>query len=229
MPRNIACLFSGGKDSTYALHWAYLQGFRVKCLITLHPLRRDSWMFHRPCIEVTKFQAKALDLPIIYRYSSGVKEKELEDLKLAIKLAMDRYGIEGMVAGALLSDYQRMSVALVSEDVGIKTYVPIWRRDQESYMRELIRFGFKVMITSVTCYGLPISLVGKVINNELLEDIIKRARKYGFNPAFEGGEAETLVVDAPLFKARLIVWGDVVRRGLYEATYVVKGAELEWK
>ena len=227
--RNVACLFSGGKDSTYSLHWAVLQGFKVKCLITIIPKREDSWMFHRPCIELTELQSKALGIPRIVKCTLGIKEKELIDLRDALDEAKRVYGIEGVVAGALSSDYQRMRIALVSEDVGIKTYVPIWRRDQESYMRELIRFGFKVMITSVTCYGLPISLVGKVINNELLEDIIKRARKYGFNPAFEGGEAETLVVDAPLFKARLIVWGDVVRRGLYEATYVVKGAELEWK
>ncbi len=229
MVRNVACLFSGGKDSTYSLHWAVLQGFRVKCLVTIIPKREDSWMFHRPCIELTELQSKALGIPRIVKYTLGIKERELIDLRDALDEAKRVYGIEGVVAGALLSDYQRMRIALISEDVGIKTYVPIWRRDQEGYMRELIKFGFKVMVTSVTCYGLPTSLVGKVINDELLEDILRRAKKYGFNPAFEGGEAETLVVDAPLFKARLIVWGDVVGRGPYEATYVVKGAELEWK
>ncbi|HIQ23913.1 MAG TPA: ATP-binding protein, partial [Pyrodictium delaneyi] len=31
-----ACsMFSGGKDSTYALHWAALHGFDVCCLLSL--------------------------------------------------------------------------------------------------------------------------------------------------------------------------------------------------
>ncbi len=229
MVRRVACLFSGGKDSTYSLHWAVLQGFRVECLITIIPEREDSWMFHRPCVELTKYQSKALGIPRLVRRSSGIKERELTDLREAIREAMDLYGIEGVVAGALLSDYQRMRIALICEELGLKTYVPIWRRDQEEYMRELVRSGFKVMVTSVTCYGLPKSLVGKVLNNELVEEIISRARKYGFNPAFEGGEAETLVIDAPLFKARLVVEGEVVSRGPYEATYLVRGVKLEWK
>lgn len=229
MPRVVACLFSGGKDSTYSLHWAVLQGFKVACLVTIHPIREDSWMFHRPCIELTRLQSKALGIPIIYRYTSGVKEVELGDLKKALKEAVDRCGIEGVVAGALLSDYQRMRISLISEELGIKTYVPIWRRSQENYMRELVRMGFKVLVTSVKSYGLPTTLVGKILDEDMVEQIIEKARKYGFNPAFEGGEAETLVIDAPLFRYMLRVDGEVVRVGSYEAYLKVKGAWLERK
>ncbi len=222
----IACLFSGGKDSTYALHWAVLQGFEVECLVTLKPLRRDSWMFHRPCIELAKLQSKALGIPIIFMETKGEKERELEDLKLALKKAIEIYNVNGVVAGALLSDYQRMRIAITCEELGLKTYTPIWRRNQEDYMREIVEIGFKVMITSVSCYGLPTSLVGKVISREIIEDIIRRARKYGFNPAFEGGEAETLVLDAPLFKKKLAVRGRVRIVSDFEAHYVVEDAYL---
>ena len=222
----VACLFSGGKDSTYALHWAVLQGFRVECLVTLKPARADSWMFHRPCIELSKLQSKALGIPIVFMETKGEKERELEDLKLALKKAIDTYGVGGVVAGALLSDYQRMRIALICEELGLKTYTPIWRRGQEEYMRELVKSGFKVMITSITCYGLPTSLVGRVLDEGVVEDIIRRARKYGFNPAFEGGEAETLVLDAPLFKKKLIVRGRVKVVSDFEAYYIVEEACL---
>lgn len=186
-------------------------------------------MFHRPCIELTRLQSKALGIPIIYRYTSGVREAEIKDLRKAVGEAIDRYGIEGVVAGALLSDYQRMRIALISEELGVKTYVPIWRRSQENYMRELVRTGFKVLVTSITCYGLPTTLVGKVLDEDIVEYIIEKAREYGFNPAFEGGEAETLVIDAPLFRYRLRVDGEVVRVGPYEAYLKVRGAWLEEK
>ncbi len=229
MVGRVTCLYSGGKDSTYALHWAFLQGFEVPCLVVLRPRAADSWMFHRPCIDLTRLQARALGLPLIFRETSGVKEEELEDLKEALREAAREYGVRGVVAGALLSDYQRMRISLVCEELGLKSYTPIWRRDQESYMRELVRSGFKVMVISVSCYGLPTSLVGKVLEEQLVEDIIARARKYGFNPAFEGGEAETLVVDAPLFKYRLRVNGRVVRTGEFEAHLEVREARLEPK
>lgn len=222
----LGALFSGGKDSTYALHWAFLKGFEVVCLITLKPKREDSWMFHRPAVEITKLQAKALELPQIYVETSGLKGVELEDLKLALKMAIERFNIKGVVAGALLSDYQRMNINMVCEELNLKTYAPLWRKSQEEYMRELVRFGFKFMITSINVEGLPPTLIGKVLSEEDIEYIIRLAHKYEFNPAFEGGEAETLVVDAPLFKRYLKVKGHSLKVGSQNWIFIVENVEL---
>ncbi len=208
----VAVLFSGGKDSTYAVHWSFLHGFYVKCLISFKPKREDSYMFHYPCIDLTRLQAEALQLPLEVFYTSGIKDREIEDLKKGIQNIVGRYGIDGIVTGALLSDYQRMNIALVCEELGLRTYNPLWRKNQELYLRELVEFGFKIMITSVNVYGIPISLLGKVLNLDDVKLIIELSRKYGFNPAFEGGEAETLVLDAPLFRKRLSITKYMVYR-----------------
>jgi len=229
MVRRIAALFSGGKDSTYSLHWAILQGMDVKCLITLKPLTRDSWMFHRPGIEVTKIQAKVLNIPQIFVETKGIKEEELKDLKEALRIAINRYRIEGIVAGALLSDYQRLRILSVANELGLQVYNPLWRKNQEKYMRELVKSGFKVLITSISAFGMPKFVVGKVLDEYLVELIIDRARKYKFNPAFEGGEAETLVVDAPLFREEIMVYGDVVEYGDYEAEFIIRDIKLRPK
>ncbi len=217
----VCSLFSGGKDSTYALHWAVMKGFEITCLVTMLPEREDSWMFQHPNVEFAKFQAEAMGFPHFFERTSGRKDEELNDLKRAFQRAKEM-GAEGIVTGALLSDYQRLNVNLVAEELGLKTYSPLWRKNQEEYMRELVREGFRFIVTSASAYGFPFELVGKEVDEEDVERIIYAARKFGFNPAFEGGEAETFVVYAPLFKKKLNVEGEKVRLGEFEWKFIIR-------
>ncbi len=222
-----ACsLYSGGKDSNYALHLAFFKGFNIKCLITLKPKRENSWMFHYPMIDYTEYQAKALELPQIRVETSGIKGEELKELRKALELAMERYDIEAVVTGALLSDYQRMNINFVAEELGLAVYSPLWRKNQEEYIRDLVKHGIKALIIEIKTYGLPLKFLGKVIDEKNVNEIIYRARKYGFNPAFEGGEAETFVIDAPLFKYKLKVYGREIIVSEFEGKYVVEKIEL---
>ncbi|MDD5111699.1 MAG: TIGR00289 family protein, partial [Candidatus Altiarchaeota archaeon] len=92
----VAVLFSGGKDSNYALYWALNQGFEVSHLVAIIPKRDDSYMFHLPCIGYAKLQAESIGIPIIQREVSGIKEKEVSELEgLLAKLDVD-----GIVSGA---------------------------------------------------------------------------------------------------------------------------------
>jgi len=224
----VCTLFSGGKDSTFALHWAVLKGFDVKCLLTIKPQSSESWMFHYPLIELTRLQAKSIGIPHLYYTSSGTKE-EVDDLYRGFRQAIKRYGIKGMVTGALLSDYQRMNINMIAEELGLNIYSPLWRKRQDCYMRELVRDGFSFMIISISVYGLPSKFLGKILDNDDIEDIIMRAKIYGFNPAFEGGEAETFVVDAPLFKKVIRITGTPIQINEYNWKYMVKDAWLEDK
>jgi len=222
-----ACsLYSGGKDSNYALHLAFFKGFNIKCLVTLKPKRENSWMFHYPMIDYTEYQAKALELPQIRVETSGIKGEELKEFRKALELAMERYGIEAVVTGALLSDYQRMNINFVAEELGLAVYSPLWRKNQEEYIRDLVKHGIKALIIEIKAYGLPLKFLGKVIDEENVDEIIYRAKKYGFNPAFEGGEAETFVIDAPLFKYKLKVYGRKIIVSEFEGKYVVEKIEL---
>ncbi|MDT7861694.1 MAG: diphthine--ammonia ligase [Saccharolobus sp.] len=216
----ICALYSGGKDSTYALHWAVFKGFDVLCLITLIPKREDSWMFQYPNVNFTKYQAEAMGLKLFTFTTSGEKNLELEDLKRAFLRAKEE-GAEGIVSGALLSDYQRLNISIIAEEVGFKTYTPLWRKNQEEYMRWLVREGFKFIITSASAYGFPFELLGRIIEVEDVEKIIESSRKFGFNPAFEGGEAETFVTYAPLFKRELKVIGKLRKLSDYEWRYEI--------
>lgn len=218
----LGALFSGGKDSTYALHWAVAKGFDVRCLITVIPRSEDSMIFHRPAVEYTALQSRALGIPQIV--TRGRSDREVEDLKGILESAVKSYELDGIVTGALLSDYQRIRINMLCEELGLRTYSPLWRKDQGSYMLDLVDGGFRFIITSISAMGLPPRLLGRVIDRGQVEEIIRLSARYGFNPAFEGGEAETFVVDAPLFKFRVLVRGIVEKVSEYSWRYVIKEA-----
>ncbi len=210
-------LFTGGKDSSFTLYWMVLQGFRVKCLISIVPEYEDSMLYHRPIEGILHLQAGSAGIPLIVEHVSE-PEQELDALRRALTRAIDHYGIGGVASGALLSDYQRMRFSMIAEELGLKSYTPLWRIDQKKYMHELIDAGIRYMIISISSCGLPHSLLGRIIeDHETVNKVIELAEKYGFNPAFEGGEAETLVVDAPFFSRRICIDGLKEVLGPYNA------------
>ena len=218
----VCSMLSGGKDSMYALHWAVFHGFHVCCIASVRPRGWDSMLFHYPSVDIVPLQAKALGIPLI---SLSIGDDEYSGLVELFKMCKAQ-GAEGVVAGALLSDYQRLRFAMAALEAGMNIYAPLWRKSQEEYLRGLVREGFRVLVVSVQAYGLPESLVGSVLTPELVEEIVARARRYGFNPAFEGGEAETLVLDAPLFRYSIEVAGSVERLGPYHYVYKITSARL---
>ena len=215
-------MYSGGKDSTYALHWAVLHGFDVQCLGTVLPNQPDSMLFHYPAVRLTKLQAESMGFKLVQVKGSRDEYASLIELFTWFK----KLGADGVVAGALLSDYQRLRFSMAAEEVGLKTYTPLWRKNQEEYMRSLIREGFKFIIVTIQAYGIPEKFLGKVLTEDDIEEIIELSKLYGFNPGFEGGEAETLVIDAPLFRYRLEVEGKPRRIAPYHYVYDIYSARL---
>ncbi|MBI1971205.1 diphthine--ammonia ligase [Candidatus Woesearchaeota archaeon] len=201
----VASLFSGGKDSMFSLYWAVQQGWDVRCLVTLCPMNKDSWMFHTPNISWTRVQAEALGIPHILHKTSGEKEDELADLRDALQQAKQEYHLQGLVVGAILSDYQQERVNRICEEVGLKTFAPLWHKDQKLLLREMIDCGFDIIIQSIAADGLSKKWLGRRIDHAAYHDLVALQQKIGFHPAGEGGEFESFVLDCPLFNKRILV------------------------
>lgn len=196
-----AVLFSGGKDSALALMHA-LKGSDVQCLITMISQSDESYMFHVPNIRWAKLQAEAIGIPILIHTTHGEKEKELEDLESAIKDAIAQYGIEAIYTGAIGSRYQESRIAAIAQRLGITCTNPLWQKDQFEVLKELIKNGFDIIIVGVFGEGLD-SLLGLHIDNNSVDKIEQLKEKYDINPAGEGGEYESMVLNAPYFKRPL--------------------------
>lgn len=198
----LGILFSGGKDSCFALYKS-MQEHDIRCLITISSSNPDSFMFHTPNIKFAKDQAKAIGLPIIIKETKGEKEKELEDLKKAIKQAKEKYDLQGIVSGAIESSYQKDRIDQICKELYLESLAPLWHIDPEKYLNELVKEGFKVIITSVSAEGMTKEFLGKEINAEMIEKLKQLNKKYGVHIALEGGEAETFCIDGPVFKKKL--------------------------
>jgi predicted ATP pyrophosphatase (TIGR00289 family) len=201
----IAALISGGKDSIYAIYKAKQQRHDIVCLIAMESENPESYMFHIPNIHLTKLIAEAMNLPIIYSRTHGKKELELEDLKKTIKQVKEQYKVEGIVTGALASKYQKERIDKICTELGLTSIAPLWHINPEQYMNELIDEKFEVLIVGVASHGLTKDWLMKTINKESVEKLKQIKEKTDFNLAFEGGEAETLVLDCPLYKQKLEV------------------------
>jgi diphthine-ammonia ligase len=202
----LGLLFSGGKDSTYAGYLAKKYGHNVACLISIVSENKESYMFHTPTISLTERQSGLMNLPIIIQNTKGEKELELGDLESAIKKAIDKYKIEGVVSGAVESIYQATRVQQICSKLGIECFNPLWQKNQIDLLNELIKNNFEVIVTGVFAYPFDKSWVGKKIDKKFVEEISKLKEEYQINPAGEGGEFETLVVDCPLFSQPLQIY-----------------------
>jgi len=195
-------MFSGGKDSTYAIHRAFELGIDVDLLVTVVPQNPYSWMFHRPLIELTSLQAESMGLKHVYIDVSG--EKEIEVVELLEKLrGLVKHDYKYVIVGAIRSNYQRKRFEYVASKLGLKLFAPFWMEDSARHIIEVVERGIEFIISSITSYGIPMNFLGEVIDLQKALKLIELSKKYGFDPSFEGGEAETFVIYAPLFRYRI--------------------------
>ena len=223
----LAALFSGGKDSTYAIHLAKKLGHTVDVLLTLYPHSDESHLLHYPNINFTPLQSKSMKIPqFMEKTISNDPENETEKLNNLITNAKQNYSIEGIVHGGILSDYQRNNFSSVCKKNQLEILSPLWNKDPESYMKELLDENFEYIISAVSSDGLNDSWLGQTIDMNRLDKLQKLQKKFGFNLNFEGGEAETFVTNCPLFEKPLLIQDSTTEWDGYRGRFEILEAKL---
>ncbi len=224
----LGVLFSGGKDSTFALHKA-AEKEEVVCLITLVSENKESYMFHTPNIDVTTLQAEALGLPVIRKTTEGKPEGELEDLEEAVAEAIKDFKIEGVVTGAVESIYQAARIQRICNRLGVWCFNPLWKRNQKALLEEIVSEGFNAIISGVFAYPLDKTWLGKQIDEDMITKLVALSGEYGLSPSGEGGEIETTVLDAPLFKNKIQILNSEIEAKGNSGVFRIKQARLTEK
>jgi predicted ATP pyrophosphatase (TIGR00289 family) len=218
----VAALVSGGKDSILALYRAQKMGHTVDVLATMISDRDDSYMFHFPNIHLIDHISCALEIPLVKAQTSGIKEKELEDLKELIS-SLD---VDGVVSGAIQSSYQKKRIGKICDELGLESVTPLWNDNPLRIMNELIELKFKVIIVGIYTYGLNSSWLGKEINIETMHKLRELNKKYHISLVGEGGEYESLVLNGPIFKKRLEIIKAIANYENYRGVFFIKEARL---
>lgn len=201
MVMRVAVLSSGGKDSCAALWWALCKGWEVTHLVTVNITGGDSHMFQVPGVAAVQYQAQLAGIPWISLDSEGVQEQEIDDLQAAL----EKLDIDGIVSGALRSDYQKSRLERMCQKLDIISWTPLWHQSPLSHIRGLVDNGFGIMITGVSSEGLGQEWLGTTLSKESLTTLEKLSQEYRFNVDGEGGEYETLVLFGPHMDGKLVV------------------------
>jgi predicted ATP pyrophosphatase (TIGR00289 family) len=195
----VAVLATGGKDSALALHRVLSMGWDVKFLVTMIPERSDSWMFHYPNIQMADLFAEAVDVPLVKAQTSGIKETEVEDLKQLLT----KLDVEAVVSGAVASQYQKDRIDRTCEELQIKHIAPLWHEEPIKLLTEIVSLKMETIIVGVYAHGFDQTWLGRRIDEKTISDLVELNRRFQVSLVGEGGEYETLVLDAPFFKKRI--------------------------
>lgn len=216
----LAALFSGGKDSTYAL-WLASREHEIKFLVSMRSRNRESYMFHTAGMEMTEIQAEAMGIELIKMETDGIKEEELNDLEKILSELKEK-GIEGITSGAVASNYQKTRIESICKKLGLECLSPLWGRDPGKLLKEMVDNGFEIIIVAVAAGGLDQSWLGRKMDSSAIRELEGLNAKHGIHVMGEGGEYETMVTDCPFFGKRIVIedsekkWDSTTRSGELE-------------
>ncbi|PSP75470.1 ATP-binding protein [Halobacteriales archaeon QS_1_68_20] len=202
-------LFSGGKDSSWALYRALEEGLDVARLVTVHP-GDDSYMYHVPATDLAAQAAESVGIPLVEvdpgdlgaagtTDSSAQGDAEVEPLEAALRDLDDELdgGLAGVTAGAVESEYQTSRIEAMCERLGIDLFAPLWQEDPEELADAMLSAGFEITVVQVAAGGLDESWLGRTLDRDALADLQDLNDRYSVHLLGEGGEFETLVTDGP--------------------------------
>lgn len=218
----LASLYSGGKDSTFSLYLEEQMGHDVPYLVNVMPEDSASWIFHTPNLAVVPLMAEAMGKELITAPSSGTEEGDMEGLRNAL----DGLDVEGVITGAVWSDYQWDRMNLVCNDLGLKVFSPLWRKDQDLVMDAFLQSGIKAIIVGCYAEGLGKEWLGRVIDQDAVDELKRIREKTGISIMGEGGEYESMTISSPMHSHPLeIVESEIIWKR-DNGTLNVKSARL---
>ncbi|MFA5106488.1 MAG: diphthine--ammonia ligase [Candidatus Micrarchaeia archaeon] len=200
----LTVLFSGGKDSVFSAFWAMYQGHEVR-LLSLVP-ESDSMMFHFPNVKYCREQAGAMGVGIDFLHVEN--RNELAELEAFLSKQAKAGHCEGVVAGAIESEYQKQRIEQICARLGLASFAPLWRT-YDSYVSEVTEY-FNAVFSRVAAGGLGPEWLGKRFDSGFVR--MAKSSRMQINPSLEGGEGETFVLDAPFYSKRLEITSSLVEK-----------------
>ena len=187
-----AGLFSGGKDSLYAIYLAEKEGVKVEhliCLIPSFPVPSP----HAENLEAIKFIAKSMR-----RKLTIIDLHEGADEFISVLRSLN---VDILVAGDVCIEEHKSWLEKICNEANVNLLEPLFGRDTTKLFKEIFNSGFKAIIIGVDTRYLEEELLGFTLNKKTAARFLSRA---GYaDPLGENGEYHTLVTDCPLYPKSL--------------------------
>jgi len=214
-----AALTSGGKDSILSVQKAIDQGIQVTHLVTVRPENPDSFMFHSSNLDAVPVIARLSGITYVEILTKGEKEDELKDLSNGL----EQLEIDGITVGAINSVYQNERVHTIAENLGIRVFAPLWHMDPERLLRDVAERMDAILVVTAAD-GISEDLLGRHIDNDMIERLRQISARHHIHLAGEGGEYESLTLYAPFYSRPLRYSGSkVVHHGAGRNELILEG------
>jgi predicted ATP pyrophosphatase (TIGR00289 family) len=160
--------------------------------------------------------------------NSDETDNELIVMEKLLQDAKKQFQIDGLVHGGIKSNFQKEKFESLCLKLNLVSIAPLWETDPNEYMNELLDSNFHFMMISVSSDGLDEQWLGKLISKSDIKILNTLSDKFGFNLNFEGGEAETFVIDCPLFSNSIKINDFVKNWDGYRGRFEIVDAELNY-
>lgn len=188
--------WSSGKDSALALYKILAdKEFEISCLFTSVNQQLQRVSMHGIRIELVEAQAKSINLPLEIVQMPEMPTMEAYEEMMREKLnILKAKGISHSVFGDIfLEDLRKYREDKLAE-MGFEGVFPLWKTPTRDLIEEFIALGFKTIVVCVNERFLDKSFVGRIIDQQFIDDLPKDVDVCG-----ENGEFHTFTFDGPIF------------------------------
>ncbi len=195
--KKIVMCWSGGKDSTLALHELVHSGtYEVVSLLTTVTEEYDRISMHGVRVDLLRAQAASLGFPLqLVTIPRGCTNAIYEQrMEFALRRFLDS-GIDNVAFGDIFLEDLKLYRENNLAKIGMKAIFPIWKEDTRELIARFVRLRYRAVLTCIDPRVLPPSFAGRMIDNEFVRDLPKSV-----DPCGENGEYHSFVFDGPLFK-----------------------------
>ena len=195
-PKKALFNWSSGKDSALALY-KILQNpdFKIECLLTSVNQQYQRISMHGVRVDLLEDQAKSINLPLKIMQIPEMPTMEVYENVMTETLSeLKKGGITHSVFGDIfLEDLRKYREDKLAQ-IGFEGIFPIWQIPTTDLIQEFIRLGFKTIVVCVNERYLDKSFVGRIIDQDFINDLPENVDVCG-----ENGEFHTFTFDGPIF------------------------------
>src|SRR2546428_10841671 len=137
-----------------------------------------------------------MGIPLVQDVSTPGEAGEMD----ALRRILGRVDVDGVIVGAIASDYQHARVNRIADEVGLRVFAPLWRRDPRRLVVDYLEAGFGIAFSSVSAEGLDAGWLGRGWDDRVIRDLLRLQETRGVHSCGEGGGFETLVLHCPPFE-----------------------------
>ncbi|WP_347053392.1 diphthine--ammonia ligase [Flavobacterium olei] len=188
--------WSSGKDSALALY-KILQNtdYEIECLLTSVNKEYQRISMHGIRVDLLQEQAKNIGIPLKVLEVPEMPTMEIyEKVMTETLLEIKQHGITHSIFGDIFLEDLRVYRENQLEKIGLKGVFPLWKIPTKNLIQEFISLGFKTIVVCVNEKYLDKSFVGRIIDQDFINDLPKNVDVCG-----ENGEFHTFTFDGPIF------------------------------